>query len=98
MFDIFAHKQVQTSELGTIENAYKPIATVDQNDLEFFIPADKDNYIHINIKLYFRSKFVSGSGNNGDASDHTAVTNDFLHSLFSQCNTVLNGVTITQAS
>jgi len=32
------------------------------------------------------------------ASDHTAVTNNFLHSLFSQCNAVLNGTTITQAS
>ena len=25
-FDIFAHKPVQTSVLGTIETAYKPIA------------------------------------------------------------------------
>jgi len=33
-----------------------------------------------------------------DASDHTAVTNNFLRSLFSQCNVVLNGTTITQAS
>ena len=30
--------------------------------------------------------------------DHTAVTNNFLHSLFSQCNVTLNGVTTTQAS
>ena len=33
-----------------------------------------------------------------DFSDHTGVTNNFLHSLFSQCNVILNGVTITQAS
>ena len=44
-FDIFVHKPVQTSVLGTIETAYKPIAPVDQNVLEFLIPADKDNYI-----------------------------------------------------
>jgi len=44
-FDIFVHKPVQTPVLGTIETAYKPIAPVDQNVLEFLIPADKDNYI-----------------------------------------------------
>jgi len=32
-FDIFTHKLVQTSVLGTIETAYKTIAPVDQNDL-----------------------------------------------------------------
>jgi len=37
-FDIFAHKPVQTSVLGTIETAYKPIVPVAQNDLEFLIP------------------------------------------------------------
>jgi hypothetical protein len=33
-----------------------------------------------------------------EASDHTAVTNSFLHSLFSQCTITLNGVTITPAA
>jgi len=66
--------------------------------MEFLIPADKDNHIHHDIKLYVRGKLVSGSGNNVDVSDHTAVTNDFLHSLFSQRNVDLNGTTITQAS
>jgi len=28
--------------------------------------------------------------------DLTAVTNNFLHTLFSECNITLNGVTITQ--
>ena len=51
-FDIFSNKPVQTSVLGRIEAAYKLIASVDQNDLEFLIPADKDNYIHLDIKLY----------------------------------------------
>ena len=67
-FDIFAHKPVQTSVLGTTETAYKPIAPVDQNDLEFFISADKDIYIHLDIKLYVRGKLVSFSWNNEDAS------------------------------
>jgi len=33
-----------------------------------------------------------------DASDHTGVTNNLLHSLFSQCTVVLNGTRITQSS
>jgi len=34
-FDIFEHRSLQTSVLGTIETVYKPIAPVDQNDMEF---------------------------------------------------------------
>ena len=36
-FDVFAHRPIQTSVLGTKEVAYKPIAPVDQNELEFLI-------------------------------------------------------------
>jgi len=41
---------------------------------------------------------ISASGKDVDFSDHTGVTNNFLHSLFSQCNFTLNGVNITLAS
>jgi len=71
-FDIFAHKPVQTSVLGNIETAYKPIAPVEQNDLEFLIPGDKDSYIRLDIQLYVPGKLVSSSGNNVDVLDHTA--------------------------
>jgi hypothetical protein len=33
-----------------------------------------------------------------DSQDFTAVTNNFLHSLFSQYNVTLNGMSITQSS
>ena len=84
--------------LGTIETAYKPIAPVEQNDLEFLIPGDKENYIRLDIQLYVRGKLVLGSGNNVDVSDHTGGTNNLLHSLFSQCTVVLNSTTVTQSS
>jgi len=38
-FDIFAPKPVQSAILGTDVVHFKPIATVDQNDLKFFTPA-----------------------------------------------------------
>ena len=97
-FDIFVHKPVQTSCLGTIDTAYKPTASVEKNDLESLMPGDKENYIRLDIQLYVRGKLVSVSGNNVDVSDHTGVTNNLLHSLFSQCTVVLNGTTITQSS
>jgi len=34
-FDIFAPKPVQTSVQQTIETIFRPIASVDQSDLEF---------------------------------------------------------------
>jgi hypothetical protein len=33
-----------------------------------------------------------------DANDYTAVTNNFFHSLFSQCTITINGVTIKPAA
>jgi len=94
--DIFAHRLLHTSALGTIETAYKPIAPVDPNDMEFLIPADTDTYIYLDIKLHVRNQLHSGSGKDVDFSDHTGVTNNFLHYLFSKCNVTLNGVNITQ--
>jgi hypothetical protein len=91
VFDIFASKPIETSIHETIETIYKPIAPVYQSDLEFLIPAD-DTYIDQNITLYFRGKLVSGEGKHFEATDYTAVTNNFLHSLFSQCSVTLNGV------
>jgi hypothetical protein len=70
---------------------------VEQSDLEFLIPADTDTYIDLDIKLFVRGKLVSGEGKDLDEKDFTAVTNNVLHSLFSQCNVTLNYVPITQS-
>jgi len=96
-FDIFARKPVQTAVLETIETVFKPIAPVDQSDLEFLIPGDNDTYIDPDIKLYIRGKLISGDVNDLDATDFTAVTNNFLHSLFNECYIALNGTAITQS-
>jgi len=82
VFDIFAHGAIQTSVLGTTEVAYKPIAPVEQND--------QDSYIDLDFKLYFRGKVISASRKDVDFSDHTGVTNNFLHYLFSQSNVLLH--------
>ena len=60
---------------------YKPIATVNQNDLEIFIPNDIDSYIDLDIQHYVRGKLVSGVGKDVDLKDTTSVAKN-LHSLF----------------
>jgi hypothetical protein len=97
-FDILTSKSVQTAirETGVVH--YKPIASVDQSDLEFSIPQYHDTYIKLDIKLLIRSKLTRAGGKDLDATDFTAETNHFLHSLFSQCSISLNGVNITPAT
>ena len=96
--DIFATRPVQTSTLETTETAYKPIAFLDQGDLEFLIPADNDTYIDLNIQIYISGKMTKADGTGLEATDHTCVVNNLLHSLFEQCNISLNGVTLTHAA
>ena len=96
-FDIFASKPIQTSVLETTEVKYNPIASVDQSVLEFLIPGDKDTYIYLDIQL-IRGKLTKADGTALDNKDFTAVTNNFLHTLFSQCSIALNGTLITQAA
>jgi len=74
-FDVFARKPIQTSVVETIETVYKPIAPVEQSDLEFLIPGDLDTYIDLDIKLYIRGKLISADGKDLEATDYTAVTN-----------------------
>ena len=54
-FDICATTPVQTSTIETIETTYKQIASLDQSDLEFLIPADHNTYIDLNIQIYIRA-------------------------------------------
>jgi len=96
-FDLFASKPIQSAVADTTEVKHKPIESVDQSDQEFLIPSDDDTYIDLDIKLYILGKLTKADGTALDNKDFTAVTNNFLHSLFSQCSIALNGFTITQA-
>jgi hypothetical protein len=89
------HSQIQTAVLGTVETVYKSLAPVEQNDLEFLIPGDTDTYIDLDIKFYVRGEMVSSSVKDVYLTDTTAVANDLLHTLFSQCTVMLNGVPVT---
>jgi hypothetical protein len=95
-FDIFARKPVQNAFVE-INLVYNPISSIDQSNLEFVTTSDYDTYVDPDINLFIRGKFTKADGTNLDATDFTAVTNNFLHSLFSQCTIALNGVNITHS-
>ena len=97
-FDIFASKPVQESVHETVDVVYKTIASVDQSDLEFLIPAYNETYIDPDIKVYIRRKLTKIYGTALDDKHFTSVKNNLLHSLFSQFTVSLNGTTITQAT
>ena len=97
-FDIFAPRPVQSSVLETTEVPHKPVAGVDQSDLEFLVPANNDTFIDTNIKLFVRGKLTKANGMDLDETDFTGVTNNLLHSLFSQFTIALNGETVTRAA
>ena len=69
LFHIFATRPVQTSTLETIDTAYEPIASLDQSNLEFLIPADRDTYIDPNIQPYIRGKLTKADGTDLDEKD-----------------------------
>ena len=75
-------KPAQESVHETADVVYKPIASVDQNDLEFLIIADNETYIDPDIKLYIRGKLTKVDGSALDDTDFISVTNNFLPSLF----------------
>ena len=50
-FHIFMHRHIQTAVLGTVKTVYKPLAPVEQNDLEFLIPGFSDTYIDLDKNL-----------------------------------------------
>jgi hypothetical protein len=71
---------------------------VGQSDLEFLIPGDTETYVELRIRLFVLGKLTTPDGTDLEITDHTAFTNNFLHSLFSQCIVSLNDVSVTQTS
>jgi len=97
-FDIFAPKPRQVAVEGTTETIYKPIASIDQTDIEFLIPGDGETYIDLDLKLYIKGKLMKEDGTALGDTDYKAGINNLLYALFSQCSISLNGTQITQAT
>ena len=96
-FYIFAPKPRKVAVEGTTETIYKPIASIDQLDIEFLIPGDSETYIDLDLKLYTKRKRLKEYNTVLGDTDYTAGINNLLHCLFSRCSIPLNGTQITQA-
>jgi len=55
-FDVFGCKPKQSSTVETNEAIYRPIACVDQTDIEFVIPGDSDTYVDLDLKVFVKGK------------------------------------------
>ena len=97
-FDIFATRPVQSLTFETIETASKPIASLDQRDLEYPIPADHDKHIDLNTQLYIRGKLTQADEADLELNGVTCVAYNLLRTLLEQCNISINGVTITHSA
>ena len=98
LFDIFSRKPVQSAVKEATETKYKPIASLDQTDIEFLIPGDSDTYIDFDLKLKIRGQLTKEDNTKLTATDYTAGINNHLHFLFSQCTISLNGTQNTPAT
>ena len=94
-FEIFVRKPKKSRIVETNETIYSPIASVDQTDIEFVITGDSDTYVDLDLKLFVKRKLQTEDNTDLPEPDYTAVVNNLLHSLFSQCTIYLNGTQIT---
>jgi hypothetical protein len=62
------------------------------------ISANDNSYIDLNMQIYIKGQLVGAAGAELRNTYYIAGTNNFLHSLFSQCNISLNGFSITPSS
>jgi len=79
-----------------IETIYRPMASVEQSDLEFLVPADID----LNMRMYVKDKMVKEDWMSLDSTVFTALAHfiTLYHSFFSHFSTTLNETNITQAT
>jgi hypothetical protein len=94
-FDIFARKSLQSAILANFTTLYKPISPQDQWVLQFTIPGYNEHYVDLNIHLMVKGKFTNLDGTPVALDDRNTAVNNLLHSLLSQLNVTLNGVSIT---
>ena len=79
--------------------AYHPITnTLDGGPLEFQISGN-DEYIDLaNSQLFVRAKITKADGSNLDADQNVGPVNNWLQSLFSQVDVLMNGKVISPSS
>lgn len=93
VFDIFIRRPVQSAVQWSRVNHYKPIAPVDQSELEFVTTSDAETYLDLDNYVLVRGKLVAEEGSALDPDASISVVNNPI----SQCSVTLNGVSVSSS-
>jgi len=80
-FEIFGRKPKQSSTVETNVTIYRPIASVDQTDIELVIPGGSDTYVDLDFKLFEKGKLQTEDNAELPETDYTAVIFYIRHSV-----------------
>jgi hypothetical protein len=78
-FGLFARGPEKTTVPSSRDTHNKPIAPVDQSDLEFVIPDDAETNFDLDIHMSVRGKLVAQDGLALDPVYSTTVISNLLH-------------------
>ena len=98
--DLFSVPPTQASIENGVLVEYHPISSLaDGAPIEFDVSSSGDDYIDFaNSYLYVRAKITRANGNNLEEADKVGPINNFLHSLFTQVDVILNETLITNST
>lgn len=90
--DIFTVPPTQISIASSQTNTYRPVSSISNDSpIEFIIPASGLEYLDpSHTQLYVLVKVVKEDGSNLEEADNVAPVNNWLHSMFSQVDIILN--------
>ena len=98
--DLFSVPPTQASIENGVLVEYHPLSSLtDGAPIEFDVSSSGDDYIDFaNSYLYVRAKITRANGNNLEEADKVGPINNFLHSLFTQVDVILNETLITNST
>lgn len=99
--DLFSMPPTQRTVEQGLYQEYRPLTSLDADDapLEFNIPPTGDDYLDLaHSRLRIRCKIVTQKGEELKPENHVGPVNNFLHSIFSNCQVELNQKPVTGQS
>lgn len=91
--DLFSSIPTDTTVENSFYAEYKPSVNIQDSDskLEFKVTGNAVQYLDLNDSfLYLKLKIVAEDGSDLVANDDASTTNNFLHSMFSNCDVYIS--------
>ena len=98
--DLFSVPMTQTTVESGQWVEYTPVASIgERTPLEFMITSSTDEYINLNeTMMKVTAKITRDDGENSQRTDHVGPCNNFMHSLFSQLDVLLNDTLVSSST